>query len=192
MLQSGRGREDLVATLSDLALDPDFRQFNPEFSLIFVSQSRTIGGLQLPAGNSDAAQQLWNWVLADPEAKAWLEGNPDEWGMTVNPYYNATPASNPSKTTFYQPVPNSFPKADPYCYQAPAQGSGGNVVPPLLCGTDWMPYARSFRDAAQVTRSASDGARRISTTRFGARPTRTALLSPTSAFLFPYWSTACL
>lgn len=143
----------------NLARDPDFVRFNPEFSLLFVAQSRTIGGLQLPAGNSDAAEQLWQWVLADPEAKAWLEGKADEWGMTVNPYFNAKASLNPSKTEFYNPVPNSFPKADPYCYQAPAQGSGGNVVPPLLCGTDWMPYARSFRDTAQVTRAASDGAR---------------------------------
>ncbi|MEY4175380.1 MAG: hypothetical protein RI900_2545, partial [Actinomycetota bacterium] len=35
----------------------------------------------------------------------------------------------------------------------------GNVVPPLLCGTDWMPYARGFRETAQIARSASDGAR---------------------------------
>ena len=143
----------------NLALDPDFRQFNPEFNLLFISQSRTIGGLQLPAGNSDAAEQLWQWVLADPEAKAWLNGTPDEFGMVVNPYYNAKPTVNPSKGEFYNPVPNSFPKADPYCYQAPAQGGGGNVVPPQLCGTDWMPYARGFRDTAQVTRAASDGAR---------------------------------
>ncbi|MBU6316658.1 MAG: hypothetical protein KGR47_09145, partial [Acidobacteria bacterium] len=41
----------------------------------------------------------------------------------------------------------------------PPQGAGGNVVPPLLCGTDWMPYARGFRETAQVARTASDGAR---------------------------------
>ena len=113
----------------------------------------------MPAGNSDAAEQLWQWVLADPEAKAWLDGTPDELGMVVNPYYNAKPTVNPSKGEFDNPVPNSFPKADPYCYQAPSQGSGGTVVPPQLCGTDWMPYARGFRESAQVTRAASDGAR---------------------------------
>ncbi|MFZ4719279.1 MAG: hypothetical protein ACOYMR_07625 [Ilumatobacteraceae bacterium] len=143
----------------NIALDPDFLRFNPEFELLFVSQSRVMGGLQLPAGNSDAAEQLWKYVLADPEATAWLNGAADEWGMTVNPYYNAKPSLNPSKSTFYQPIPNSFPKADPYCYQAPAQGAGGNVVPPLLCGTDWMPYARGYRDTAQIGRAAADGAR---------------------------------
>lgn len=142
-----------------LALDPDFLRFNPEFALLYFTQGRTMGGLQLPAGSSDAAAVLWEWVLADPEAKAWLGGAADEWGMTVNPYYNATPSANPSNVEFYNPVPNAFPKADPYCYQGPPQGAGGNVVPPLLCGTDWMPYARGFRESAQVARAASDGAR---------------------------------
>lgn len=142
-----------------LALDPDFIRFNPEFALLYFVQGRTMGGLQLPAGSSDAAIALWEWILADPEAKAWLEGTADEWGMTVNPYFNAKPAKNPSNVEFYNPVPNAFPKADPYCYQGPPQGAGGNVVPPLLCGTDWMPYARGFRETAQVTRAASDGAR---------------------------------
>jgi len=143
----------------NMVLDPDFLRFNPEFSLMFTSQSRTFGGLQLPGGNSDAAEQLWNWVLADPEARAWLAGAADEYGMVVNPYYNSKPTLNPSKGEFYKPVPNSFPKADPFCYQAPAQGAGGSVIPPLLCGTDWVPYARGFRETAQVARSASDGAR---------------------------------
>ncbi len=143
----------------NMTLDPDFLRFNPEFTLMFTSQSRTFGGLQLPAGNSDAAEQLWNWVLADPEARAWLAGAADEFGMVVNPYYNSKPTLNPSKGEFFKPVPNSFPKADPFCYQAPAQGAGGSVIPPLLCGTDWVPYARGFRETAQVARSASDGAR---------------------------------
>jgi hypothetical protein len=143
----------------NMSLDPDFLQYNPEFELMFMTQSRTIGGLQLPAGNSDAAEQLWNWVLADPEASAWLAGKPDEFGMVVNPYYNSKPSANPSKGEFYKPVPNSFPKADPTCFQAPPQGAGGSVIPPQLCGTDWMPYARGFRETAQIARSASDGAR---------------------------------
>ena len=142
-----------------LALDPDFIRFNPEFALLYFTQGRTMGGLQLPAGSSDAAIALWEWILADPEAKAWLEGTPDEWGMTVNPYFNAKAASNPSNVEFYNPVPSAFPKADPFCYEGPPQGAGGNVVPPLLCGTDWMPYSRGFRETAQVARTASDGAR---------------------------------
>jgi hypothetical protein len=149
----------LATNPANLSLDPDFRQFNPEFNLMFIGAGRTFSGLQLPAGNSDAAQQLWEWVFADPEALAWLNGAPDPWGMVVNPWYSATAASNPSGIAFGDPLPLSFPKADPYCYQAPAQGPGGSIVPPLLCGTDWMPYTRDFLDSARITRIASDGAK---------------------------------
>jgi hypothetical protein len=149
----------LATNPADMSKDPDFLQFNPEFALLRVAQGRTFSGLQLPAGNSDAAQQIWEWVLADPEAKAWLEGQADPFGMVVNPVFNAKAELNPSGVTFYDPIPASFPKADPYCYQGKGQGAGNNIIPPLLCGTDWMPYTRGFANSAQITRAASDGAR---------------------------------
>jgi len=139
-----------------MGLDPDFLQFNPEFNYIEIADGRTFSGLQLPAGNSDAAQQVWEWVLADPEARQWLSGVPDEWGMKVNPVYATSADSNSNGLAFGDPVPNSFPKGDPYCFQASTRNG---VVPPPLCGTDWMPYARSLSDAARVGRVAFDGAR---------------------------------
>lgn len=139
-----------------LGVDPDFLQFNPEFNFIEIADGRTFSGLQLPAGNSDAAQQVWEWILADPEAAQWMGGVPDEWGMTVNPVYATTPAANSNGFAFADPIPNSFPKGDPYCYQGPTRNG---VVPPPLCGTDWMPYARSLADAARIGRAAFDGAR---------------------------------
>jgi hypothetical protein len=144
---------------ANLSLDPDFLQFNPEFRLLYVGENRTFSGLQLPQGNSDAALQIWEWIFADPEARAWLNGAADEWGMTVNPAYNAVASANSAGIAFGDPLPSSFPKADPYCFQAPPQGAGNNVIPPTVCGTDWMPYARGLAGAAQVARSASDGAR---------------------------------
>ncbi len=142
-----------------LGLDPDFQQFNPEFAQLQIADGRTFSGLQLPAGNSDAAQQMWEWVLSDPEAAAWLSGTPDEWGMKVNPAYATSASANSNGIAFGDPIPSSFPKADPYCYQAAPRGPGNSIVPPPLCGTDWMPYKRGFSDAAQVTRSAADPAK---------------------------------
>lgn len=139
-----------------MGVDPDFLRFNPEFALLDVGNARTFGGLQLPAGSSDAAQQVWEWVLADPEAKAWLDGEPDEWGMRVNPVYSTNPDVNPTGIPFGQPAPASFPKADPFCHEAPPRGVNDAVVPPPLCGTDWVPYVRSFAEAAVVTRAAAD------------------------------------
>jgi len=142
-----------------MGLDPDFLRFNPEFELLQIADTRTFAGLQLPAGNSDAAAQVWEYVLADPEAQAWLAGAADEWGMKVNPQYSTAASSNPTGIPFGSPLPSTFPKSDPYCYQGPARGAGNSVVPPLLCGTDWMPYTRGLADGARITRAAADGAR---------------------------------
>jgi hypothetical protein len=149
----------LVHNSVHMGVDPDFRRFNPEFDLIAAADSRTFSSLHLPEGNSDAAQQVWEWVFADPEARAWLAGAPDEWGMRVNPVYSTDAAANPTGSAFGDPVPSSFPKSDPYCYKAPTRGSNNSIVPPPLCGTDWVPYSRSLSDAAQVARLANDAAR---------------------------------
>ena len=142
-----------------MGLDPDFLQFNPEFELLQIASSKNFGGLLLPASNSDVARQVWQWILADPEAKAWMDGESDPWGMRVNPVYATSSRANPSGFPFADPVPDTFPKSDPYCYQAPPQGLGGAVVPPPLCGTDWLPYTQSMNDAGRLTRVADDGAK---------------------------------
>jgi len=139
-----------------LGADPDFLQFNPEFTLLQNSQYRNFAGLTMPAGASDAAKLLWKYVLADTEARNWLSGAPDPWGMVVNPVYSTNAATNPLGVAFGDPLPNSFPKSDPYCYQPPDIGLN---TPTPLCGTDWLPYSSGYGYAAQVTRSAADGAR---------------------------------
>ncbi len=138
-----------------LAEDPDFLRFNPEFALLNYLD-RLFGGLQLPGGTSDAATQVWEWILADAEAKAWLEGAPDEWGMRVNPAFATTAAANSSGIPFASSLPASFPKADSFCYQGPTRNG---IVPPPLCGTDWMPYTRSLREGAQFALAGNDPAR---------------------------------
>ncbi|MEJ7764788.1 MAG: hypothetical protein WKF86_04785, partial [Acidimicrobiales bacterium] len=137
--------------------DPDFVQFNPEFELLRTS-TKNMGGLVLSGPNSDVASQVWEWILSDPEARAWLAGAADPWGMNVNPFFSTSPSLNPQGTSFGDPLPDSYPKNDPYCYQGPEVGPL-KVVPPPLCGLDWLPYTQSFRDAARATRAANDGAR---------------------------------
>ncbi len=151
------GYEWVESNPDHLAEDPDFLQFNPEFELLKYS-GRSLSGLVLPSRNSDAARQLWSWILADPEAKAWTDGEPDEWGMKVNPVYATTASANTNGSAFATVAPNSYPKDDPYCYQSPAINEG-RVTPPPLCISDWMPYVQSLRDAARATRVADDGAK---------------------------------
>ncbi len=139
--------------------DPDFLRFNPEFELLQTPNAKNLGGLIAPSRTSDVARQVWEWILADPEAKAWLDGKPDEWGMVVDPVYATKADANSTGIAFGDPAPETFPKSDPYCFQAPAQGPNNSIVPQPLCGTDWIPYAQSLFDAARRVRVADDTAR---------------------------------
>ena len=66
--------------------------------------------------------------------------------MNGQPGLRHDAAANPTGVAFGDPVPETFPKADPYCYQGAATGSERSIVPPPLCGTDWMPYSRNFNE----------------------------------------------
>ena len=152
-----------------MATDPDFLQYNPGFKRLTIGY-KDFGGLVLEQSTSDAALAMWEWVLADPEAKAWLDGAPDTTGcpasaapdtcgMKVNPLYSTSPQLNPSGKAFGTPVPNAFSKSDPYCYQPPPDDSTPPITPRKLCMQDSLPYAASMELAAQATRAANDGAK---------------------------------
>lgn len=65
--------------------DPDFQAANPTTWQNFQQQTPSIV-LPGPAA-ADGIKQVWRWILADTEAVAFLNGQADPWGMTVNPYY---------------------------------------------------------------------------------------------------------
>ncbi|WP_411701262.1 hypothetical protein [Conyzicola sp.] len=46
-----------------------------------------------PQGD-DAVGLLWQYLQSDADARAFLQGNPDPWGQTINAYY--LPATNPN------------------------------------------------------------------------------------------------
>lgn len=140
-----------------LFADPDFVRFNPEFADISVGSKRTAAAAMTEARTADAAAELWRWVLADPEARTWLGGTPDEWGMRVNPYFSTDPAANRSGAAFADPAPDRFPRNDPYCYQSPPI-PGREVTPRPLCSLDTSPFATTMEAAARAVRTANDGA----------------------------------
>lgn len=143
----------------NLLADPDFVQFNPEFENLAQGSVGGPGRLVVELPSSDAAYEVWRWVLADPEASAWLAGAKDPWGMQVNPVYSTNPALNPSNAAFGDPVPNFFPKSDPFCYQDETRlADAPTMLPRPLCGIDIAPYVSSMQDAAVATRAARDGA----------------------------------
>ncbi|MFF2352045.1 hypothetical protein ACFVVL_19980 [Kitasatospora sp. NPDC058115] len=42
-------------------------------------------------GTTDLIYQLTSWIAADPEAAAFLRGEPDQWGMHLNTFYRPQP-----------------------------------------------------------------------------------------------------
>jgi hypothetical protein len=123
--------------------DKEFRDLNPVLAGD-KSLDLPLDDMLVAVGQADVATELWNWILADPAAKAFLAGTPDppdEHGirMHVNPVYKALtwPADN-------------YPKADLYC--KPLRGEGGEFRD--WCTLDMHPYANNMHDTA---RSASRG-----------------------------------
>lgn len=79
---------DGVATLSNNPLnithDPEFQALNPG---VGIHDPDAASALLVQSLNSDAMTALTTYINDDPAARAWLNGQPDPWGMRVNPNY---------------------------------------------------------------------------------------------------------
>jgi hypothetical protein len=146
--------------------DPDFLQYNPEFELLSTAQQIDAATIVVEEGSSDAATTLWKWVLADPAARAWLDGTPTPdgkpGGMQVNPYYSLNPAINPAHESFAATIPETFPKNDPWCEPSviiPDVYGPPEVPARQICVQDWSPYVLSMAAAAEATATANDQAK---------------------------------
>jgi hypothetical protein len=70
----------------DLAHDPEFRALNPGPPAAGYN-TEPASVLFSISSDSDVIWALTSYIEADPEARAWLEGAADPWGMVVNPNY---------------------------------------------------------------------------------------------------------
>jgi hypothetical protein len=114
-----------VATLSNnpinIGADPEFQALNPGVPAPEIDSAATLLALNT---QSDVMNALTSYINADPEARAWLNGKPDPWGMRVNPNYQGIklPVDNwPLLDTYepteeYQPGKNDCLAADPVPY----------------------------------------------------------------------------
>ncbi|WP_436523354.1 hypothetical protein [Actinoplanes sp. HUAS TT8] len=151
MTQSYRSGADLnrptvIKNPQTITFDPEFRQLNPDW--VQKDPEDTTSSVQLPlaigdalvgVGQTDMATELWSWILSDPDAKAFLKGKADPWGMVVNPVYPGL--------TWPQ---DNFPKSDLYCVKM--RNEAQNDVD--WCTLDMHPFANNMHDAA---RSAARG-----------------------------------
>ena len=69
----------------NITLDPEFQALNP--GLPASANLEAAAALQISSSSSDLVWALTSWITADPEARAWLNGYPDPWGMKVNEAY---------------------------------------------------------------------------------------------------------
>ncbi len=129
----------LAKNPQNITKDPDFLAVNPGWAYQSLT-SPAISDALTPLGRSDSAVAVWNYVLADADARAFLAGTPDPWGMVVNPWATTdtqlrSTVAPPGDAATY-PV-DSFPKVDPSevdQYHDPFGRSVVNVV-------TWRPYA---------------------------------------------------
>jgi hypothetical protein len=124
---------------SNPSTDPEFVALNPAFADLVVS----INSPLVSGGMSDAASMVWQWVMSDADARAFLAGKPDPWGMHLNTRYRAQ--------TFPQ---DTFPRADTTCVNVLIYSPGQQA----RCSLERAPYAFSMTTAArQVFRGELQG-----------------------------------
>ena len=73
---------------TDMSLDPEFQALNPGIKK-GVANGYSASTIFSLSSDSDVISALTTYVNADKEARAWLDGTVDPWGMTVNPNYKA-------------------------------------------------------------------------------------------------------
>jgi hypothetical protein len=70
----------------NITLDPEFIALNPGITK-GVDASEAASELIALSSDSDVIEALTTYINDNPEARAWLNGKPDPWGMVVNPAY---------------------------------------------------------------------------------------------------------
>lgn len=129
----------------NITQDPDFLAVND----VEWKYNRIIGvGVSdalMPIGRSDLTQRIWDYIMADPDAAAWLRGEPDPWGMVVNPYFSTNPDLNPTGVAFGIPR-EDFPKADPI--EKPDTTKGDPNGTGAINLVTWRPYTSDYESGS--------------------------------------------
>lgn len=146
-LPTGADRAHLDGNPRNITFDPDFLAVNDEEWQYQSIASPALADLIVPQGRSDSARAVWEYILADADAVAFLNGQADPWGMTVNPWASPDPAtyatvsSGDSLITYPR---DNFPKGDPSEQPTDSTGVGPvNVV-------TWRPYTNDFASSARL------------------------------------------
>lgn len=129
----------------NITTDPDFLAINDEEWKYQNLSRASLADMLVPSGRSDIAMQVWNYVLADPDAVAFLNGTPDPWGMIVNPWYSTNNDVNPNDVGMQLPAEN-FPRADP-AEKPDTTATNGTGAVNLIT---WRPSTANFEQGANL------------------------------------------
>ncbi|MFG3296373.1 hypothetical protein ACGF3G_47285 [Streptomyces sp. NPDC048179] len=121
--------------------DPEFLRLNP--GLDGQAAVKAPLGLAVTSDNTDSARLVWKYILANSDAREFIEGKKDPWGMKVNPAYEDGVISDSL---------DFFPKTD----LTPTQVGclSGNVT---RTAQDVVPYVNDMHDGALKVRRGSIG-----------------------------------
>ncbi|MBK3570656.1 hypothetical protein, partial [Streptomyces sp. MBT62] len=134
----------LAGNPDSLVKDPEFIQLNP--SLAGQAAGNAPLGLAVTQANTDSARLVWKYILANTDAKEFIEGKPDPWGMKVNPAYENGVVSDSL---------DFFPKTD--ITPATTDCGGGNTTTITYTGMDVVPYVNDMHDGALKVRRGDIG-----------------------------------
>ncbi|MCC4909795.1 hypothetical protein [Microbacterium sp. cx-59] len=124
----------------NILFDPEFLALNPTWKDQAIV-SPAVADIMVPQGRSGYARAVWNYILADDDARAFLAGTPDAWGTRVNPH--ASTNAQWSGTQDVEPLElprDDFPKAD----DAEAYAGEDRV----LNSVTWRPYTNDLASGA--------------------------------------------
>jgi hypothetical protein len=128
--------------------DPEFLEVNPDVSPQgYTYVTGALGRSLVQAGLLDSADLMWRYVLADEDARSFLSGAPDPWGMVVNERYVGLALPT-----------NSFPRADLGCAVPVTAPSGFSLE---NCTLDVFPYAASLQESARGISRGATGRRDV-------------------------------
>jgi hypothetical protein len=91
----------------NITLDPEFQALNPDlnYGSTGTADSYAASALLALSSESNVMYALTSYINDNPAARAWLNGKPDPWGMTVNSAYKGIklPVSEWPLNSTYEP-----------------------------------------------------------------------------------------
>jgi hypothetical protein len=127
---------------AQLTNDPEFLALNE--GVKFTRSGSCTFGFGVPADASDTIAQLWRWLRSDPDARSFLSGTADSWGMKINPHYLALKPATTDLALFDKPDPTQY---------IPDPNFPDLKSTPIALN----PYGDSLADDAKKVRNANNG-----------------------------------